>query len=296
MFKHQQKIKLALLALIVINMFFGQLNFAYAQEVYDYRQGGAEESIRTYLCTPGGANSEGEDLFQCINKIYKFVLILASVIGVFFIVIAGYVYMSAEGNQESVDKAKNILLTTVASLVILFGGFVLLKALNPDLVEYKYIQPESVAPAPATGGPAITKTGIAGCGITADGSSCADYTDSGLSGNSTQQSGQNTFLSKGLINTLVQVKSSFPNFRINEAYPPTVYHYSGCHTNKTCVDIGATNRTASQINNLCKALKSAGLRVLNEYPSFVQGGVNQIPECGTFESTGQSTGGHLHVQ
>ena len=52
--------------------------------------------------------------------------------------------MSAEGNQESVDKAKNILTTSIASLVILFAGYLLLKAINPDLIQFKSIQPPSV--------------------------------------------------------------------------------------------------------------------------------------------------------
>lgn len=52
--------------------------------------------------------------------------------------------MSAEGNQESVDKAKSILVSSITSLVILFVGYILLKAINPDLVQFQNIQPPSV--------------------------------------------------------------------------------------------------------------------------------------------------------
>jgi hypothetical protein len=141
---------------------------AYAQTTsYDYSQGGKNpisSQIREYLCAPSEVNSSSRDnaalgvdqnsaafknnnsgdLYKCINQLYKFAIILAGVVGVFFVVIAGYVYMSAEGNQESVDKAKSILTSTIASLVILMSGFLLLKAINPDLIQFKSIQPPSV--------------------------------------------------------------------------------------------------------------------------------------------------------
>jgi len=89
-------------------------------------------------------NANSGDLYRCINQLYKFAIILSAVIGVFFLVIAGYIYMSAEGNQESVDKAKNILVTTITSFIILMSGYLLLKAINPDLIQFKSIQPPSV--------------------------------------------------------------------------------------------------------------------------------------------------------
>jgi hypothetical protein len=103
---------------------------------------GVSSQIDTYLCSPT-SNTAG-NLTTCINRLYKFAIIVASVMGVFFIVIAGYVYMSAEGNSESVEKAKSILTSTIASLVILFAGYILLKAINPDLIQFPTIQPPSV--------------------------------------------------------------------------------------------------------------------------------------------------------
>src|SRR3989344_6084450 len=81
-------------------------------QAFDYSKAGVSTQIQQYLCAPnflGGnqaANSTDASLFTCINKLYRFAIVIASVVGVFFIVIAGYVYMAAEGNQESVEKAK----------------------------------------------------------------------------------------------------------------------------------------------------------------------------------------------
>jgi hypothetical protein len=128
----------------------------YAQALTPYRyetDAKVSDQIKQYLCTPspttvteGNAfkNANQGDLYECINRLYKFAIILSCVVGVFFIVIAGYVYMGSEGNQESVEKAKSILTSTLTSIVILLTGFVLLKAINPDLIQFQTIQPQSV--------------------------------------------------------------------------------------------------------------------------------------------------------
>jgi hypothetical protein len=147
---------------------------AYAQTP-DYSKAGVSDQIAKYLCAPntppasqtsylgglsnsipgaatpaGAANNNGAVLFTCINQIYKFAIIVAAVIGVFFIVVAGYIYMSSDGNNESVEKAKSIIVSTVTALVILLAGFILLKALNPDLIQFHAIQPPSVSNANQT--------------------------------------------------------------------------------------------------------------------------------------------------
>lgn len=169
-----------LLTFSLIYMFTAWANLAFAQNSgYDYTKAGVGEQIKQYLCAPTqqtptnsasstassfNNNAASSDLYNCINRLYKFAIVLASVIGVFFIVISGYLYMSAEGSQEAVDKAKSILVSTITSLVILFGGYVLLKALNPDLVQFRSIQPPSVV-VPTTTPPSITPTPAGGGGI-----------------------------------------------------------------------------------------------------------------------------------
>ena len=167
------KLKKYFLLLLILEIFFSYAP-AFAQELppYNYAENaGVSEQIKKYLCAPKDPeksqtqtdildsqgnpitfdpnqaafnNTNSSVLYECINRLYKFAIILACVVGVFFIVIAGYVYMAAEGNQESVDKAKNILTTTITSIVILLAGFVLLKAINPDLVEFHSIQPPGI--------------------------------------------------------------------------------------------------------------------------------------------------------
>lgn len=143
-------IKKYILLVLVCELFFAQANLAFAADsTYDYSTAGVSTQIEQFLCAPSKTPTNG-DLYNCINRLYRFSLILASVIAVFFIVIAGYLYMSAEGNQEAVDKAKSILTSSITALVILFAGYILLKAINPDLVQFQTIQPPSVV-GPAAG-------------------------------------------------------------------------------------------------------------------------------------------------
>jgi hypothetical protein len=92
----------------------------------------------------GANNNARYDLYDCINKVYRFAIAVGSVFAVFFIVIAGYLYMSSDGSSESVDKAKSIIASSITAMVILFSGYILLKEINPDLIAFQNIQPPSV--------------------------------------------------------------------------------------------------------------------------------------------------------
>ncbi|MBI3231704.1 MAG: hypothetical protein HYZ51_01325 [Candidatus Doudnabacteria bacterium] len=150
--KNKKTIQAIFLSLILTNLFLASnLNVSYAQTaVSKPRQydSGVDKQIAQFLCTPSDASQDktaaSGDLYNCINKVYRFALVVASVFGVFMLVIAGYIYMSAGGNEEAVTKAKDILTTTIASLVILASGYILLKFLNPDLIKFQPIQPPSV--------------------------------------------------------------------------------------------------------------------------------------------------------
>ncbi len=276
----------------------------------------------------GNRNTAKYDLYNCINRIYRFAIVLAAAIGVLFIVIAGYLYMSSEGNNESITKAKEILVTTITSFVILFMGYIFLRAINPELIEFKNIQPPSVALLRATNTPeqireqveALQKTGqipdegngggntaiIASSGI-AGCQSCDDYSKY-FKYNSTQKPGKNTWLNRDVITYLQQVKNLYPNFTVTEAYPPTVNHADACHFNGTCVDIVASNNSKLEIENLCTALKEASsnvwslgdaqsqltwnIQILNEYPSSM----NPF-KCGIAANQYKTTtGGHFHIK
>jgi hypothetical protein len=157
----ENKIKKIFLSIIILEMIFSYAPaFAQTNANFngDYSKAGVSADIEKYLCSPkiGGSSA----LYQCINQLYKFAIVIAAVVGVFFIVIAGYIYMSSDGSSEAVDKAKDILTSTITAIVILLAGYVLLNALNPDLIQFHNINPPAMQA--VSGGSTTGTTGTTG--------------------------------------------------------------------------------------------------------------------------------------
>lgn len=97
---------------------------------------GVDDTIKQYLCTPEG---KGTDLYDCIGRLYRFGISFGSIALVFFVVIAGYFYIT--GGEAAKGKAKNMLLSAFTGMGIILGSFLLLNFINPTLVQYRTIQP-----------------------------------------------------------------------------------------------------------------------------------------------------------
>ena len=103
------------------------------------------------------------------------------------------------------------------------------------------------------------------------------------------------YLDSTLIKKLEVLAGENKDWRITEAYPPTVQHISFCHQNGTCADIALQRNllNATSLSNLCKDALAAGLTVVNEYGNLKYYSNNSFcPKPNIFETT---TGGHLHV-
>lgn len=118
--------------------------------------GRVDQTIRDLLCAPsansalGSGSNSSQDLYICINKFYRFSVALVSIGAVFMITVAGYLYIGSDGSEEQVSKAKEILVSSIASIIILFISFIFLREINPDLVAFRIIQPISVTGTPGS--------------------------------------------------------------------------------------------------------------------------------------------------
>src|SRR6185436_8771914 len=62
--------------------------------------GKAESSIADILCSPSPQGAPaGQDLYRCINKLYRVALVIGSIGAVLMIVVAGYLYISGGHEQ-----------------------------------------------------------------------------------------------------------------------------------------------------------------------------------------------------
>lgn len=88
-------------------------------------------------------------LATCIKQLYLFSLGLGSIIALLMIVLAGFRYMTASGNAQQVEGAKESFSAAFIGLIIIFIAFILLYVINPDLVHFKKLDLPAI-PAPPT--------------------------------------------------------------------------------------------------------------------------------------------------
>ncbi len=80
-------------------------------------------------------------LAKCVQQIYIFALGLAAVVALLMIILAGYRYMTAAGNAQQVENAKDAFASSFIGLIIIFIAFILLYLINPDLVQLRQPPP-----------------------------------------------------------------------------------------------------------------------------------------------------------
>lgn len=137
--KIQNKILALLLLIIVLNPGLAMAQPQQPQTGNELpKYSGVEQSIEQYLCTPS-ATAAGQDLANCINKMYRFAIAFGAIAVVFFLVVAGYTYIT--GGESGKEKGKAILRNALIGLAMLLGTYLLLGFVNPQLTIFKPINP-----------------------------------------------------------------------------------------------------------------------------------------------------------
>lgn len=96
----------------------------------------------------------GASLSHCITQIYTWSLGGSGILGVLMIVLGGYKVMTAGGNAEQASSGKSYILSAIVGICLLFGAYLILNTINPDLVKFKDITNNSFnAPPPANQNP-----------------------------------------------------------------------------------------------------------------------------------------------
>ena len=97
--------------------------------------------------TPGTAVSPS-DLPRCINQIYVWSRGVGALLALVMTVIGGYYYMTAHGNAEQSGKGVEMIWGAVIGLTLLFGAYILLRTINPALVDFKFDTTPIQSPGP----------------------------------------------------------------------------------------------------------------------------------------------------
>jgi hypothetical protein len=278
---------------------------------------GVEDSIRRFLCAPADNNdinsdtngdgiadynADGTELSNCINRLYRFGAVAGAFGAVLVIVLAGYYYIVL--GEKGKTEGKNMIISVIAGLLIIFTAYILLRQINPEILQFRSIQPPRLEDVGALPSCANLKLGddctIAGRAAVSDGKggslgekvACPDGLVSAKSLGLPTKAGDEQ-ICKSFGQKLLGLKNSLGglSWRITDTIGPG--HSSQCHASGnpysgTCADIGygnTTERTDANWNKMCDAVKAVGLFPHNEASA-------QATRCPTFDP---GTDPHIHV-
>jgi uncharacterized membrane protein len=85
--------------------------------------------------SPGGTGLPGDSTISgFILRIINIALAVAGLIAVLFLIIGGFRYITAAGNEETAESAKKIILNAVIGIVVIILAFVIVRVISNALV------------------------------------------------------------------------------------------------------------------------------------------------------------------
>ena len=99
-----------------------------------------------------GSTGSVTDVAEYIALAYRYILGIGGILAVIVVIAGGFIYITAGGNTSKFDQAKQYIGGAVVGTILLFGSYLILDTLNPDLVKLRMPKIHMVRPAnlPAT--------------------------------------------------------------------------------------------------------------------------------------------------
>lgn len=119
-------------AIIIISiMLFGLAGFAFAQgrelEI-EYPEVEGEQSAPEEVTTP---------VTEYFKYIFNFLIWVSGIIALVVLIQAGLKYFMSAGNPEAINDAKSKISAALLGILILFGSYLILITINPDLIVFR---------------------------------------------------------------------------------------------------------------------------------------------------------------
>jgi hypothetical protein len=227
------------------------------------------------------SSGSGTLLFQYLGAMYAIILTTSAILAFFMLVVGGVQYSYTALSPSAKGAAKERMKNALLGLLIVFGAWLILNTINPDLVRLDLaIKPITVnvqtgtidtsAPPNPGSGPGsagiVTSIGTPGCPtcVTLDPSIPAKGVGTGCKG--VPQCTIDPRTGQKLLTLNESLKSQNINWQVTEMYPPTRDdHYNSCHRDGTCVDASCrgarpdTVCTDQEIIQMGKAAQASGL-------------------------------------
>lgn len=101
------------------------------------------------VCTDNGSGDQDcvyqvPWLGEYIAEIYKYAVALSTVLAAVVIMVAGFMWTTAGGNNSQVEQARSYISGAVLGLILMLGSYVILYTINPKLVQFDALSLTSV--------------------------------------------------------------------------------------------------------------------------------------------------------
>lgn len=131
---------------------------------FEASAGGAGGSFSTgYTLIQPLPGAEGEQTVATyVPLVIKLSIVLAALLAVVMIVVAGFMYITAAGNTGTLEKAKKYATDAIIGLLIAIGYWLILQFINPDILGGGFFALEEAPPGEVTDIPRSGPTGPVG--------------------------------------------------------------------------------------------------------------------------------------
>jgi hypothetical protein len=93
---------------------------------------------------PSKVKVTGSLLGEYISTLYQYLLYVAGVLAVIVIMVGGFQWITAGGNQSKIGEAKERVTSAIIGLFLALGSYLLLFTINPDLVKIDDLSMEDI--------------------------------------------------------------------------------------------------------------------------------------------------------
>jgi hypothetical protein len=74
---------------------------------------------------------------QMVKAFYDYGVGIAGILAAIMLMAGGLLWLTSAGNSSRIEQAKNLIFGSIIGLVLLFGAWMMLRTINPNLVDFK---------------------------------------------------------------------------------------------------------------------------------------------------------------
>ena len=144
MSKRQQKIKLILFFAITGLLFLSIFPVIAAVE--------DPLTFRPQVGLPGFESNivmEKDDtsyIAKMVQAFYNYGLSIGGILAAIVLMVGGVIWLTSAGSSDKVSQAKGLIMGSISGLILLFGAWIVLNTINPDLLNFKIRNIKGIVP------------------------------------------------------------------------------------------------------------------------------------------------------